>query len=296
MPGSDSDELSLELGPFLSELAHATGRVATDPRVTELVTSRLGKKVPGNATKASSTKHVTAPKLGVELLFDRSILNDRYPLVPKTKASFVPYLTGSFLSKKLPDPLPFGVKFGMSPDELESTLGEPILRNEHTTVWQKDVMPSRDVVLEFWKDGSVMLLVKEARGLAEHGLERRPSVGLFLGWAIQQGFLDESRFTSHAELVARIRNHEAKGSELVGSALPRGLWDDHLRDIPGLRDFAYGYFHNIGKKFIRDDLVEVFGSREGPHGHAEPVLDDDDWSLVDRATPALARRFAEFIE
>jgi hypothetical protein len=295
MPGADSDEFSLSLGPFLSELAHCTGRLATDPRVVELVTTRLGKKVPTNATKASNTKHVTAPKLGVELLFDRSIRNDRYPLVAKTKGSFVPYLTGSFLSKKLPEPLPFGVKHGMSPAELEAALGEPILRNESTTVWQRDVIPSRDVVLKFWKDGTVMLVVKEAHGLAEHGLERRPSVGVFLGWAIQKGFLDESRFAAHAELVTRIRNREAKASELVVRALPHGLWDDHFRDIPGFRDFTHGYFHNMGKKFIRDDLVEVFGSREGPYGHAEPILDDDDWSLVDRATPAFDRRFADFI-
>jgi hypothetical protein len=291
----DSSEPVVELGPFLRELACITGQLATDPRVIEFVTGRLGKKVPGFATKASDTKHVSGLKLGVELLFGRNILNDEYPLVHKTKASFVQYLTGSFLSKKLADPLPFGVKLGMSADELRQLLGQPILDTESTTVWQRDVIPSRDVVMKFWRDGTVMLVVKEARGLAEHGLQARPSVGLFVTWALQRGFLDESRFSAHSELVERIRRREAKGSELIASALPRGLWDEHLRDVPDLRTFAFGYFHNMGKKFIRDDLVEVFGSREGPYGHAEPVLDDDDWAAVDRATPAFDQRFAAFL-
>jgi hypothetical protein len=292
---TDLDEPAVELGPFLHQLACATGRVASDPRVIDFVTQRLGKKVPGNATNASNTKHVSVTKLGVELLFDKSILNDKYPLVKKTKSSFVPYLTGSFLSKKLPDPLPWGVKLGMSEQELRETLGTPILENEHTTVWQRAVIPNRDVVMKFWRDGSIMLLVAEARGLSEHGTPARPVVGLFVAWAIQRGLLDEARFPEHAALVDRIRRREAKGSELVANALPRGLWDDHLRDFPELRTFAFGWFHNIGGKFIRDDLVEVFGSREGPHGHAEPILDDDDWDAVDRAAASLDSRFEAWV-
>jgi len=37
------------------------------------------------------------------------------------------------------------------------------------------------------------------------------------------------------------------------------------------------------------------GKREGPYGHDEPVLDDDDWKAVDRATTALDKRFARWV-
>ena len=80
------------------------------------------------------------------------------------------------------------------------------------------------------------------------------------------------------------------------AAVPRGLWDVHLKDEPDLRDFAFGWFHNIGGFYIRDDLVTVFGARKGPYGHDEPVLDDDNWSAVDRATPTLDQRFGQWVK
>ena len=69
------------------------------------------------------------------------------------------------------------------------------------------------------------------------------------------------------------------------AALPRGLWDIHLKDEPGLRRFAFQWFHNIGGVYIRDDLVAIFGARKGEYGHDEAVLDDDDWSAVKKALP-----------
>jgi hypothetical protein len=59
---------------------------------------------------------------------------------------------------------------------------------------------------------------------------------------------------------------ESECGELVG-------WHDGVPRRVGRHDI------------IRDDLVGVFGSRPGPHGHAEAVLDDDGWPNVDRATP-----------
>jgi hypothetical protein len=64
---------------------------------------------------------------------------------------------------------------------------------------------------------------------------------------------------------------------------------------PGLRDFAYGWFHNIDHGYIVFDFIQVFGSRPGPHGHDEPVLDTDDPKAVEKAAKALDTRFAEFI-
>ena len=70
---------------------------------------------------------------------------------------------------------------------------------------------------------------------------------------------------------------------------------DALFRTPGLRDFAHAWFHNIEVGFIRDDLVAVFGGREGPTGHIKPVLDDDTASAVPKATPALDARFAAWL-
>jgi hypothetical protein len=69
----------------------------------------------------------------------------------------------------------------------------------------------------------------------------------------------------------------------------------YLVDRPGLRDFAYSWFHNIGGKYIRFDLIKVFRARPGKHGHDEPILDEDTWANVDRATPMLDRIFATWL-
>jgi hypothetical protein len=106
--------------------------------------------------------------------------------------------------------------------------------------------------------------------------------------------LEPKAFLGHEALLEAVRERKERGSKLVEAALPRGLWDIHLKDLPGFRDFAYEWLHRLGETWIRDDLVSVFGSREGPYGHAEAVLDSDDWQEVDRATPVLDRRFAQW--
>jgi hypothetical protein len=119
---------------------------------------------------------------------------------------------------------------------------------------------------------------------------------LFVAWATQRSLLNESRLAEHTKLLESIRKRERRGSELVERGLPRGLWDIHLKDEPGLRTFTIGWFHNIGDAFIRDDLIQVFGGRKGPYGHPEVALDDDDWENVDKAAAILDARFAAWIE
>src|SRR5262245_30386172 len=113
---------SVELPAFLQSLAHVIGRRADDPELIAFVTERLGKKVPDRV--GSTAKHVCAPKLGVELIFTREVIHDDYPPVPRGR-SFVPYLSGSFLDAKLPEPLPLGVDFDMPTDVLRERLGAP---------------------------------------------------------------------------------------------------------------------------------------------------------------------------
>jgi len=72
-------------------------------------------------------------------------------------------------------------------------------------------------------------------------------------------------------LLAAGRSREKPGGELLAAAAPRGLWDVHLADVPGLRDFACRWFHNIEVGYVVFDLIQVFGPRSGPTGHDEPV-------------------------
>jgi hypothetical protein len=137
--------------------------------------------------------------------------------------------------------------------------------------------------------------VDEAGELASPYHPSRQIVGLFLAWAIQRNLLDETRFSAHADLFEAIRKRQKKGSDLLAAALPRGVWDVHLKNLPDLRNFAFRWFHNFGDMYIVSDLITVFKAREGEYGHDEPVLDDDDWKAVDRATKALDKRFATWV-
>lgn len=285
-----------DLPPAFARLVTLVGRPADDPELVDYVTNTLGQKVPTSATDVGRTKNVVAKKHGVELCFGHDIRNEKYPLLAKSKSSYVPYLSTAWLNKAWTDPLPFGLGFGMTAEELTTCLGEPQVRGTAKfRYWERTLDPARDVELSV-DEKSVTIAVRQARELSgRHGVPARPVVGLFVAWAVARGLLDDAAFPDHAALLAAIRRREKQGTALVDAALPRGLWDSHLSRVPGLRDFAYGWFHNIGGSYIRDDLVGVFGTRGGPTGHAETVLDDDPWDAVDRASPTLDRRFKEWV-
>lgn len=285
-----------DLPPAFGRLVALVGRRADDPELVDYVTNTLGQKVPTSTTDVGRTKNVVAKKHGVELCFGHDILNEKYPLLAKSKSSFVPYLRLVWLNKGWSEPLPFGLAFGLTAEELTTCLGEPRVRGTAKfRYWERTLDPARDVELSV-DEKSVTIAVSQARELSgRHGSPSRPVVGLFVAWAVSVDLLFGPTFHPHRELVEAIRRRERQGTALVDAALPRGLWDSHLVPVPGLRDFAYGWFHNIGGSYIRDDLVSVFGAREGPHGHDEPVLDDDTWDAVSRAIPTLNRRFIAWV-
>lgn len=292
-PRSESLET---LPPLVRQVALMVGRRADDTELVEFVTGTLGQKVPNSTTDVSKSKNVVAKKHGLEMVFSHDVKNVKYPLVPKSKASYVPYLTLVWLNPKLPDSLPFGLTFGMSVEDITGMLGEPAGQigslGARRPYWERVLDPARDIVFQV-EPKTFTIRVNEARELTPRW-ESRPFVGLFVAWLAHRGFLESTAFPGHAALLATLRKREVRGSKLVEAALPRGLWDIHLKDLPGFRHFAFEWMHNIGGKYIRDDLVTVFGSREGPHGHTEAVLDSDDWQAVDKATPVLDRRFAEW--
>lgn len=286
----------LRLAPLVRQVAAMVGRRADDAALIEFVTSTLGQKIPNSTTDVSTSKHVAAKKYGLELLFGHDVKNTKYPPVLKSKRSYLPYLTLAWLYPTLPEALPFGLKFGMSAEEIADVLGEPAgligslsLRRPY---WQRVLDAERDIV--FRADAKMFAIqIDEAYALTSPW-ESRPLVGLLVAWLADRQLLEPAAFSQHAALLDAVCRREQRGSDLVDAALARGLWDIHLKDLPGLRHFAFEWTHNIGGKFIRDDLVGVFGSRLGPHGHAEAVLDGDDWAAVDRATPVLDRRFADW--
>lgn len=289
-----------ELTPLLTRLVALVGRRADDPELIAFVTRTLGKKVPESITDLSGAKNVSDKKYGLELAFTHDIKNDLYPLIPKTKNSFVTYLERAWIKPKFPEPPPFGLRHEMSSEEITDQLGVAPGTLGVTTMpyWERDLDSARNIVLgiERGSASTVMAIaVKQASELASRYHPPLQQRGLFVAWAIQRNLLDETRFPAHSALLAAIRKRQKKGSELLAAALPRGLWDIHLKDLPNLRKFAYAWFHNFGGSYIVFDLIKVFKARPGPYGHDEPVLDDDDWNAVEKATKTLDQRFAEWV-
>jgi hypothetical protein len=284
-----------KLTPLLKQVIALVGRRADDPELVAFVTKTLGQKLPDSTTDVAGTKNIVVPKQGLEMAFSHDVKNEKYPLVPKTKKTFMPYLSLVWLTPKFVESLPFGVKFGMAPNEVTKLLGVEPVRRPFGLLWARVLDADREVVLKV-DAKECRIGVDEARELSgRHGVPSKAVTGLFVAWAVRRNLIDASRVGTHGALLAEVRTGTRRGSELLTAAWPRGLWDVHLVDKPGLRDFAFGWFHNIDVGYIRDDLVSVFGGREGPHGHEEPVLDDDTPEAVEKATPKLDERFAEWV-
>jgi len=299
MPKPKANAKSVPLSPLLQQVADLVGRRADDAAVAAFVTSTLGKKVP--ATTGRDMKHVVDRKRGLELGFGHDIHNDKYPLIHKTKSIFIPYLQLVWISEKFPEPLPFGLEFGMGVKDVEKAVGPATEMIGHAAarrpVWRRTLDAARDVELEVEAATSltVRISVQEAAEFTSAGYPARAVVGLFLAWAVQRDLIESPRLAKHAALLNAVRQRKQQGSALLDAAFPRGLWDIDFKDEPGLREFLYLWFHNIDKKYIRDDLVKAFGAREGKYGHDEPILDDDDWAAVDQAAKVLDKRFAAWV-
>lgn len=287
-----------ELGPKLRELVSMMGRRADDSELIEWITTKLGKKAP---TKAGS--NVVAKKLGIELAFSDNVLNDKYPPIAKTKRALIPYLSHAWVRE------PFGEKvLGIDPKtatpaDVVNVLGKPDGQRPRfmtdttpdISYWHRVVDTKSDATLEIETDEdsvSIELSLASARHLEQF---MEPSTHLFIAWAAENGLLDAKQFEEHSELFAKLKKRKALGSEFARAALPRGLWDSHLRDDEALRRTAYQWFHNLNDLWITKDLKSVFGKRKGPHGHDEPKLDTDSWGHVDAAAKSFKKVFNEWV-
>lgn len=302
MPKPKANAKAPKLSPLLQQVAHLVGRRADDAAVTAFVVKTLGKKAPAT-TGQRAMKHVVDKKRGLELGFGYDIQNDKYPPILKTKSIFIPYLQIAWIGEKFPESLPFGLAFGMGVKEVEKALGPATETIGHSAdarrpVWRRTLDAARDVELEVEAAESltVRVRVREAAEYTSAGYPARAIVGLFLAWAVQRELIDSPRLAKHAALLNAVRQRKQQGSALLDAAFPRGLWDSDVKDAPGLREFLYLWFHNIDGKYIRDDLVKAFGARKGKYGHDEPILDDDDWTAVDKAAKVLDKRFAAWVK
>ena len=291
-----------KLGPKTRRLASLLGRRGDDPDVIAYVTGELGKKVPASTSENTGAVNVEATKHGVEIVLTHDILNEAYPPIPKTAKTFIPYLASAWVRSKIDEEV-LGVPWTVTSEaEITKRLGPPtghraaFATDDKPTVayWDFELDTTAHVWLKlsFKQSLSVTLAVKSAGALMS-----TPDVttGLFVGYAATRGLLDTSRFPAHRALLAAVAARKAKGSEFVKQALPRGLWNDHLRDAPGLRQLAWRWFHNMNGLWITDDLKKTFGKRAGAYGHDAPKLDDDTWDAVDKAAPLLDQRFEAWL-
>ncbi|WP_394849626.1 hypothetical protein LZC95_19515 [Pendulispora brunnea] len=296
--------LMKKLGPKVRALASIIGMRADAPEVIDYVTKVLGKKPILSTSDADESDGFDVAKAGIELMFSHHILNEAYPPIRKNVSSFLPYLSHAWVRPKIGETV-LGIPW-KKPTEadvvkvLGAPDGAPVVAKTRTI--QKRVPLSNKVLdegasveLHVSLDESltIVLSVMEALGLDEYP---DAATGLFVAWAAIHGLLDESRFADHASLLAAVKKRKAKGTELVKAAMPRGLWSDHLIDDDELRKFAFGWFRNMGGKWITADLKKLFGKRKGPHGHDEPKLDDDTWDAVEKAAPIFTKRFAPWLK
>jgi hypothetical protein len=289
-----------KLGPKAQELASLIGLRADDPKVIDYV-AKLGKKLPQSTSDRNDDAGIDASKkFGVQLSATHDVLNDASPPIKKTAQSFVPWVSTAWVDEKFGEAI-LGVPWNASRAEVEKLLGKPmkmrgfLADDEEKTVavWTYALDEGAHVELEitFRNRVEVLIGVATAADLEKYD---RVEAGVFLAWALTRGLLDEERLAKHAALIAAMKKKQATGGELW-DVLARGLWDDHLKDDGDLRNYAYGYFHNIGGDWITADLKKVFGKRKGPYGHDEPKLDDPTWDAVGKATKILDQRFSRWI-
>ncbi len=260
------------------------GKTVDEPDIQRFA-EELGKKFPKSLFNMD--KNVVAKKHGLELHFSLETLHVDYPQVPRNKSRWVPRLDLVWLTPKYPGEIPFGVRPGMTTDELTEVLGEPEGR-----VWKRVLDAERGIVLAAWAGINPTIQVDTSQALDRFNTAMS---ALFACWALARGFLEPGLVP--AALRGQVQGRAGSPADIM-QAFPRGLWNTHVPAKDGFRSFAMGYFHRIGYEFAwKTDLIEIFGSRKGEHGHAEPVLDQDtlEWEMVDKASTLLDERFAKWV-
>ncbi|MFB1482722.1 hypothetical protein [Corallococcus sp. RDP092CA] len=295
--GAPTDDVKA-MGPALRRLVSLVGQRADSPEVVAYVEEVLGQQAPRSTSSREDSVNVVGAEAGVELLFKHDVLHDAFPLIPKTATTFVPYLALAWVRPAFPEPVLGLDATDLTEEAITKKLGPPTERRAGSMLDDALTVPhwvrplestgTTELLISVRRSRSITAQVREARALDPFS---RPGTALFVGWAAARGLLDASRFGAHAALLAAVKGREASGADLMKAALPRGLWDAHLRDLPGLRLLAYRWFHNMKGLWIRADLLKVFGA----DAKGEPRLEADAWAAVDAASKVFEERFAQWL-
>lgn len=294
------------MGPILKALCDVLGRTADDAEVCAITQQLFGKTPPqsiGNA-KHDDTEGMFAKKVDFELTFSRKVLNQKYAPVAIGKKAICPFFSRINITSSYDESILFGVGEDVLLAEIERRFPGSVKNGtdyfgDPQTTCELLLDEVRDIRLNLWTSPSGLrgcVKLAEGRELKMPSLARNVNagVGLFVQWTFEKGWLERTMFVGHEALLDGMSRREVRPARLIEAALVRGLWDTHLCNEPCLRNFAYRYFHNMGGLWITADLKEMFGKREGPYGHDEPVLDDDAPAIFDRVFAMFEQRFKEW--
>ncbi|NHZ60848.1 SMI1/KNR4 family protein [Massilia genomosp. 1] len=292
------------MGDRLKMLSSLVGRTAADPQLCALAEEVFGKAPPqsiGNAKRDDSI-WLTAKKADISFLFSRKVLNPNYAPVQISAKAICPFLDSVYLGDAYNEP----VLFGVHGDALWAAIALKLPQHYKETVDEDGEVEkectlaldaARDTELKLWMNNgrtNACVQIRQGRELAspEAARQHNSGAGLFVQWALENGWLERSMFPGQDELLDAMRSRQARPSQLVQLGLARGLWDTHLTDEPGLRQFASIYFHHMDGIWINADLKAMFGKRQGQYGHDEPVLDDDPVEIYDALFAVFTKQFA----
>ncbi|RSZ55320.1 hypothetical protein HF313_06425 [Massilia atriviolacea] len=305
MPAGYLDHIE-GMGERLKMLCSMVGRTADDPALCALAEATFGKAPPqsiGNA-KHDDTVWMSAKQADVELLFSRMVVNRSYPPKPVGKKAICPVLQHVGFGSAYRDPVLFGVHGDALWDAVAARMPEHYSEKTHENgIFEKRFTlmldPGRDIELLLWSyhgrtNGRVQIV--QGRELTSFHFVKdiHSGAGLFVQWALERGWIERSMFAGHEDLLDAMLRRQTRPSQLVALALERGLWDTHLVNAPGLRQFAHTYFHHFDGIWLNTDLKTMFGKREGRYGHDEPLLDDDPATIYDALFAVVDQQFADW--
>lgn len=305
MPAGYLDQFE-GMGERLKMLASLVGRTADDPELYAFAERTFGKAPPQSIGSASHDDSVwlSAKKADIDLLFSRMVVNQKYPPLAVGKKAICPVLQHVEFGSAWTDPVLFGLHGDALWEAVAARMPEHYSESNNALGMDEKrftlmLDPERDIELMLWSnDGNTngRVQIAEGRQLCPVYFVKdiHSGAGLFVQWALERGWIERSMFAGHEAVLDAMQRREARPSQLVELALGRGLWDTHLADEPGLRQFAHSYFHHMRGIWLKEDLKTMFGSRQGPYGHDDPVLDDDPAEIYDALFAVFDKQFADY--
>jgi hypothetical protein len=255
-----------------ASIVDVVGRRCDDPVVVEFIEGVLGKKAPAPIGALGESKHVSAPKLGVELAFAHDVKSDAFAPVAVGK-KFVPYVTYAWVRSPVVVELNGkSVTHDATLAALEAALGPPTSRRARFTTHDSDEVrvwtstPKAHVRVEVTADDddgpSITVAVVQAGGLAS---STSRAAALFVAWAAERSLL-----ATTVELPRAL-----PPLSVLQAVAPRGFWEAHFVDgtKPETALALFRYFHRLKGPYIEHELTAALGAQYGTS-----------WADVDAAT------------